>query len=83
MTGHLQPRTALAAPAFRVDQSAQILETVGCDESGGGELPKRLFDLAGELARSLDQLRQEGGAAAVEGVGNLAAGLGQAISMSR
>src|SRR5207247_1226604 len=57
MPGHLQPRTALAAPAFWVDQGAQVLETVGCDKSRSGKFPERILNLARELARGLDQFR--------------------------
>ena len=58
--------SAFALAAFRVDQGAQVFETVGGDDAGGGELPQAIFDLAREAAGVANDFIEEESSAGFE-----------------
>ena len=68
---------------LRIDQRAEVLESVGRHEAGGGELPQRVFDDARQLARVLDDIGEKRGASAAQRFEHLTRGAGQSLIADR
>ena len=68
-------------PPLRIDQRAQIFKAIGRHQSGGGKLPERVLNAAGELARVLHDIRQKRGAASAQRIEHLPGRVGQSLPL--
>ena len=63
---------ALAAAALGIQQRAQILESIGRDQAGGDQFPKRVLDFAGQAAGGARKVGEERRAARFQHVEDFA-----------
>src|SRR5688500_1144400 len=66
-------------PPLRIDEGAQVFESVCGHQSGSRELPQRVFDDTSDLTRVLDDICEERRAAAAQRLEHLARSTGQAL----